>query len=54
MRAFFETVWDRMNEAPGHAWQWFNGLSREEWLVVLAIACACGFLSLTGLRSRRL
>ena len=54
MGSFFETVWDRLNEVPGHTWQWFNGLNREEWLVVLAVACACGFLSLTGLRSRRL
>jgi hypothetical protein len=54
MAAFFETVWYRVNEIPDNTWAWFQGLSREEWLVVLAVACACGFLSLTGLRSRRL
>ena len=25
-------------------------VSREEWLVVLTVVCACGFLSLLGFR----
>ena len=54
MTEYLQTIWYRAGEAQENTWQWFNGLSREEWLVVLAVACACGFLSLTGLRSRRL
>ena len=33
-------------------WRWFTLLSREEWLVVLAIAAACGFLCMRGFGSR--
>lgn len=29
-------------------WVWFDSLSREEWLVVLAVCCASGFLFLRG------
>jgi hypothetical protein len=29
-------------------WMWFNALSREEWLIVLAACCAVGFLFLKG------
>ena len=25
-------------------WVWFSTLSREEWLIVLAVTCAVGFL----------
>lgn len=27
-------------------WVWFDSLSREEWLIVLAACCAVGFLFL--------
>ena len=29
-------------------WVWFDTLSREEWLVVMAVCCAIGFLFLKG------
>jgi hypothetical protein len=54
MKLFFEDLWDRMNDAPGATWGWFNSLNREEWLVVLVVVCACGFASLLGLNSRRI
>jgi hypothetical protein len=54
MGDFFQTTWDRVNAAPGDMWDWFNGLSREEWLVTLAVVCACGFVSLLGFRNQRL
>ncbi len=34
------------------SWAWFNSLSREEWVVVLGVACVCGFLCLRGFGSR--
>lgn len=34
------------------AWIWFDTLSREEWLVVLAVCCAIGFLFLKGMGRR--
>ncbi|MEO0530099.1 MAG: hypothetical protein AAF266_05915 [Planctomycetota bacterium] len=33
-------------DAIDNAWVWFDSLSREEWLVVLAACCACGFFFL--------
>ncbi len=54
MGSFFDSLWYSAAEAPAGTWQWFNGLNREEWLVVLAIVCACGFVSLLGFHSRRL
>ena len=30
-------------------WHWFNALSREEWMVVLAVGAAGGFLCLRGM-----
>jgi hypothetical protein len=54
MHSIIESVRYRMGEIQDQTWQWFAGLSREEWMVVLAIACACGFLSLRGFHGRRL
>jgi hypothetical protein len=54
MGSFFQDLWFRAQEAPGETWQWFNELSREEWLVVLTVVCACGFVSLLGFRRHNL
>jgi hypothetical protein len=54
MNSIWDTIYDRTSELQGHTWQWFNGLSREEWLVVLAITFASGFVALLGFQSRRL
>ncbi|HEY3394864.1 MAG TPA: hypothetical protein VGK58_19320 [Lacipirellulaceae bacterium] len=50
MGTFLQDLWYRAQAAPGDTWQWFNELSREEWLVVLTVVCACGFVSLLGFR----
>jgi hypothetical protein len=54
MHSLIESIWYGAAEVQGQTWQWFAGLSREEWFVVLGIVCACGFLSLRGFHSRRL
>jgi hypothetical protein len=54
MSSFFQNVWYRAADVPSQTWSWFSGLNREEWLVVLIIVCACGFVSLLGFQSRRL
>ncbi|MCI0350180.1 MAG: hypothetical protein L0Z53_12215 [Acidobacteriales bacterium] len=54
MKLFFEDLWYWAAEAPGHTWQWFNELNREEWMVVLVVVCACGFVALLGFQTRRL
>ena len=33
-------------EKTSDLWVWFDSLSREEWLIVLATCCALGFLFL--------
>lgn len=50
---FIGGLWERTNDLPGHTWQWFNSLNREEWIVTLTVACVLGFLCLTGMRSHR-
>lgn len=54
MGSFFEDLWNRAAEAPSLTWDWFNSLNREEWLVVLIVICATGFVSLLGFQSRRI
>jgi hypothetical protein len=54
MSDFFYTAWERINNAPSDTWDWFGRLNREEWLVTLAVVCACGFISLLGFRTQRL
>ncbi len=36
----------------GSTWDWFNTLSRDEWILVLGVAAACGFLCMRGFGSR--
>jgi hypothetical protein len=54
MGSFFQDLWFRAGEAPTQTWDWFNSLNREEWLVVLVVVCAAGFVSLLGFQARRL
>ena len=54
MNSIWDTIYDRTAELPGHTWNWFNALSREEWMVVLAITFAAGFVALLGFQTRRL
>ncbi len=52
MAAVTQSIFDRLNAISGNTWAWFNGLSREEWVVVLGVAAACGFLCMRGYGSR--
>jgi hypothetical protein len=54
MSSVFESVYYGAAEVPNQTWEWFNGLNREEWLVVLAITFACGLVALLGFQSRRI
>ena len=54
MASFIQDMMDRANTIPGETWNWFNGLNREEWLVVLVVVCACGFVAMLGFRSNRI
>lgn len=54
MKTLFEDLWYGLSNAPSNTWQWFNGLDREEWMVVLAVVCACGFACMLGFRGNRL
>ena len=49
-----QDIWYGAADLPGHTWAWFNGLNREEWMVVLITVCACGFMALLGFGARRI
>ncbi len=36
----------------GQTWQWFSTLSQQEWMVVLGIIAALGFLCMRGFTQR--
>jgi hypothetical protein len=54
MNSIIDSIYDHAANAPEQTWNWFNGLHREEWLVVLAVCFACGFVALLGFQARRL
>ena len=54
MLEYWQIASEKATQVPGEVWAWFGTLNREEWLVTLAIVCACGFLSLMGFRTQRL
>jgi hypothetical protein len=54
MSDYLAMAWERVMSLPGDIWLWFGSLNREEWLVTLAVVCACGFFSLLGFRTQRL
>ena len=35
------------------SWNWFNGLTREEWIVTLALCAVLGFLCMLGRSIRK-
>ncbi|TWT36160.1 hypothetical protein KOR34_10590 [Posidoniimonas corsicana] len=43
---------ERLNNVPGDTWRWFNTLSRDEWMIVLAAVTVLGFLCMRGFGSR--
>lgn len=52
MGVLIDKVSDHVSTYAGHLWGWFNVLTREEWLVVLALVSVLGFLCLLGYGSR--
>jgi hypothetical protein len=54
MGSFLQDIWLRIAAAPADTWDWFNSLSREEWMVTLVVVCAAGFVSLLGFQSKRI
>ena len=54
MSWLIDEIYYRAAEVPGQTWEWFNGLNREEWLVLLAITFASGFAALLGFHARRM
>ncbi|MCO6043408.1 hypothetical protein NG895_05770 [Aeoliella sp. ICT_H6.2] len=52
MDNFYNKISEWFEAFMGGTWNWFNTLSREEWVVVLAVVAACGFLCMRGYGSR--
>ncbi|MEM6799223.1 MAG: hypothetical protein AAF589_06885 [Planctomycetota bacterium] len=52
MDLFFKYISDQWTTVMGTSWRWFSALNREEWMVVLAVCCALGFLCMRGYGSR--
>lgn len=45
-------LYEKLNDVPGDTWRWFSALSREEWMIVLTVVTALGFLCMLGYGSR--
>lgn len=52
MSTVFEYLNEKSADALNASWLWFAQLSREEWIVVLGVCCALGFLCMRGYGSR--
>lgn len=52
MADLFRNLFDQAFNVRGDVWTWFSRLSREEWVVVLAVVSALGFLCMLGYGSR--
>jgi hypothetical protein len=52
MAGIFERFYDQSANVSGDVWQWFNALTREEWVVVLGVVSVLGFLCMLGYGSR--
>ncbi len=52
MFAMYGRMSELASSVKADVWTWFMTLGREEWLVVLAVVCAAGFVALLGYRSR--
>jgi hypothetical protein len=47
-----ERILGRSYDVRGDVWEWFSRLTREEWVVVLAVVSLLGFLCMLGYGSR--
>ena len=52
MAQYFEMFRIWLVHRLGDGWMWVNGLSRNEWLVFLAVTAVLGFLCMRGYGSR--
>jgi len=52
MSEIIDRISERVGGYAGDLWGWFNLLTREEWLVVLALVSVLGFLCMLGYGSR--
>jgi hypothetical protein len=52
MSDLFQRAYDETQQVSGDVWQWFNRLSREEWVVVLGVVSVLGFFCMLGYGSR--
>jgi hypothetical protein len=52
MAALIQRMVDETHELRGDLWEWFSRLTREEWVVVLAVVSVLGFLCMLGYGSR--
>lgn len=54
MDAVSDYLFALLRSGVGSSWRWFNGLSIDEWIVVLAATFAFGMLLLRGMGKRRI
>jgi hypothetical protein len=52
MSEFFQRIFGASSHVRGDVWDWFQRLTREEWVVVLAVVSVLGFLCMLGYGSR--
>ncbi|MGD9635023.1 MAG: hypothetical protein AB7G28_16660 [Pirellulales bacterium] len=52
MADLFQRLFRHTFELRGDLWDWFSRLTREEWVVVLAVVSVLGFLCMLGYGSR--
>ena len=52
MAEYFRRLVDHSFAVRGDVWSWFSRLTREEWVVVLAVVSVLGFLCMLGYGSR--
>ncbi len=52
MTDYIQRFFDQTGQFRGDMWDWFNRLTREEWVVVLAVVAVLGFLCMLGFGSR--
>lgn len=43
---------DALNSMLHESWVWFDGLDQQEWIALLAVVAAAGFMCMRGFRGR--
>lgn len=52
MQYYYDAIVQWIGRILNASWHWFNALDRGEWLIVLAVTTAAGFLCMRGYGSR--